>query len=60
MLLFLTSFVWAQPAPPAPAPVRVKDRPPPGYTVAPGPFGGYWMKRIEDLYAKDKRPFYAE
>lgn len=34
--------------------------PAPGYTVAPGPFGGYWMHRVEDLYAKYKRPFYAE
>lgn len=34
--------------------------PPPGYTVAPSPFGGFWMKRYEDLYAKYKRPYYAE
>lgn len=34
--------------------------PPPGYTVAPSPFGGYWMKRVEDLYAKYKRPYYVE
>lgn len=34
--------------------------PPPGYTVAPSPFGGFWMKRVEDLYAKYKRPYYAE
>ena len=34
--------------------------PAPGYTVAPGPFGGYWMKRYEDLSAKYKRPYYAE
>ncbi len=34
--------------------------PPPFYTVAPSPFGGYWMKRVEDLYAKYKRPYYAE
>ena len=32
--------------------------PPPGYTVAPGPFGGYWMTRVEDLLKKYKRPFY--
>lgn len=34
--------------------------PPPGYTVAPSPFGGFWMKRVEDLYARYKRPYYAE
>jgi hypothetical protein len=34
--------------------------PAPGYTVAPSPFGGYWMKRVEDLYAKYKRPYYGE
>jgi hypothetical protein len=34
--------------------------PAPGYTVAPSPFGGYWMKRVEDLYAKYKRPYYVE
>ena len=34
--------------------------PAPGYTVAPSPFGGFWMKRVEDLYAKYKRPYYAE
>lgn len=34
--------------------------PPPGYTVAPSPFGGFWMKRVEDLYKKFKRPYYAE
>jgi hypothetical protein len=33
--------------------------PAPGYTVAPSPFGGYWMKRVEDLLAKYKRPFYS-
>ncbi len=32
----------------------------PGYTVAPGPFGGYWMHRVEDLYVKYKRPFWSE
>ena len=34
--------------------------PPPGYTVASSPFGGFWMKRVEDLYAKFKRPYYSE
>ena len=34
--------------------------PPPGYTVAPTPMGGYWMHRVEDLYAKFKRPYYSE
>ncbi len=34
--------------------------PPPGYTVSPSPFGGYWMKRVEDLLAKYKRPFYSK
>lgn len=34
--------------------------PAPGYTVFPSPFGGFWMKRVEDLYAKYKRPYYAE
>lgn len=34
--------------------------PPPGYTVTPSPFGGFWMHRVEDLYKKFKRPFYAE
>ena len=33
--------------------------PPPGYTVTPSPFGGYWMNRVEDLLAKYKRPFYS-
>jgi hypothetical protein len=32
--------------------------PPPGYTYMGSPFGGYWMKRVEDLYAKYKRPFW--
>jgi hypothetical protein len=30
--------------------------PAPGYTYTSGP-GGYWMTRVEDLYAKFKRPF---
>ena len=34
--------------------------PAPGYTVSPSPFGGYWMKRVEDLLAKYKRPFYSK
>jgi hypothetical protein len=33
--------------------------PPPGYVVNNGP-GGYWMSRVEDLYAKFKRPFYID
>lgn len=33
--------------------------PPPGYTVMGSPFGGFWMKRVEDLLAKYKRPFYS-
>jgi hypothetical protein len=31
--------------------------PAPGFTVS-GPLGGYWMKRVEQLYAKYTRPFY--
>lgn len=34
--------------------------PAPGYVVSGSPFGGFWMKRVEDLYAKFKRPFYVE
>jgi hypothetical protein len=34
--------------------------PAPGYTVTGNPFGGYWMTRVEDLYAKFKRPYYSE
>lgn len=34
--------------------------PAPGYTVTGTPVGGYWMKRVEDLYAKFKRPFYSQ
>jgi hypothetical protein len=34
--------------------------PAPGYTVTGSPVGGYWMKRVEDLYAKFKRPFYSQ
>ena len=30
--------------------------PAPGYTYTTQP-GGYWMKRVEDLFAKFKRPF---
>lgn len=33
--------------------------PAPGYTLTSGP-GGYWMTRVEDLYAKFKRPFYID
>ena len=34
--------------------------PPPGYTVQGTPFGGYWMHRVEELYAKFKRPFWSQ
>ncbi len=34
--------------------------PPPGYTFPPGPIGGFWMKRVENLYAKYTRPFYIK
>jgi hypothetical protein len=34
--------------------------PAPGYVVMPSPFGGFPMKRVEDLYAKFKRPYYVE
>ena len=33
--------------------------PAPGYTMTYAP-GGYWMTRVEDLYAKFKRPFYID
>ncbi|MBV8367662.1 MAG: hypothetical protein JO036_01845 [Candidatus Eremiobacteraeota bacterium] len=33
--------------------------PAPGYTVTNGP-GGFWTHRVEDLYAKFKRPFYVD
>src|ERR1700733_473073 len=33
--------------------------PAPGYTMSSQP-GGYWMHRVEDLYAKFKRPFYVD
>lgn len=34
--------------------------PAPGYVVSGGSmFGGFWMKRVEDLLAKYKRPFYS-
>jgi hypothetical protein len=32
----------------------------PGLTLPSGPFGGFWMHRVEDLYTKFKRPFFAE
>jgi hypothetical protein len=32
--------------------------PAPGYVVTGNPLGGYWMHRVEELYAKYKRPFY--
>jgi hypothetical protein len=34
--------------------------PPPGYTVTGTPFGGYWMHRVEELYAKFKRPYWSQ
>ena len=34
--------------------------PAPGYVVAGTPIGGYWMKKVEDLYKKFKRPYYVE
>jgi len=34
--------------------------PPPGYTVQGTSFGGYWMHRVEELYAKFKRPFWSQ
>jgi hypothetical protein len=41
---------WADPA--------CVPYPAPGYTVTGTPLGGYWMHRVEDLYAKYTRPFY--
>ena len=32
--------------------------PAPGYVVTGNPLGGYWMHRVEELYAKYSRPFY--
>jgi hypothetical protein len=34
--------------------------PAPGYVVSGTPFGGFWMHRIQDLYAAFKRPYYSE
>ena len=34
--------------------------PAPGYTVQGNPFGGYWMHRVEEVYAKFKRPYYSQ
>ncbi len=34
--------------------------PPPGYVYMGAPFGGYWMKRVEELYARWKRPFWIK
>lgn len=34
--------------------------PAPGYTFPPSPFGGFTMKKIENLYAKFTRPFWVE
>ena len=41
---------WADPA--------CVPYPAPGYTVMGNPLGGYWMHRVEELYAKYTRPFY--
>jgi hypothetical protein len=41
---------WADPA--------CSPYPSPGYVVTGNPIGGYWMHRVEDLYAKYARPFY--
>jgi len=34
--------------------------PAPGYTVTGTPFGGFWMHRVEDLFAKFTRPFWSQ
>lgn len=34
--------------------------PAPGYVVAGTPFGGFWMHRVGDLYARFKRPYYSK
>jgi len=34
--------------------------PPPGYVYMSAPFGGYWMKRVEDLYKRWQRPFWIK
>jgi hypothetical protein len=34
--------------------------PAPGYTVTGTPMGGFWMHKVEDIYAKFKRPFYSQ
>ena len=34
--------------------------PAPGYTVTGTPMGGFWLHKVEDIYAKYKRPFYSE
>ena len=41
---------WADPA--------CVPYPSPGYVVMGNPLGGYWMHRVEELYAKYARPFY--
>jgi len=40
---------WADPA--------CVPYPAPGYTVTGNPIGGYWMHRVEEVYAKYTRPF---
>jgi hypothetical protein len=34
--------------------------PAPGYTFPSSPIGGFWMKRVGNLYAKFTRPFYIK
>ena len=41
---------WADPA--------CSPYPAPGYVVMGNPLGGFWMHRVEELYAKYTRPFY--
>ena len=43
---------WADPA--------CSPYPAPGYVVTGNPLGGYWMHRVEELYAKYTRPFYMK
>ena len=43
---------WADP--------QCQPYPAPGYTVSGNPWGGFWMHRVEELYAKYTRPFYMK
>ena len=43
---------WADPA--------CSPYPAPGYVVTGNPLGGYWMHKVEELYAKYTRPFYLK